>query len=469
MRNYLLLLLAVISFELTGQSTTIKGYAPQYVGKEIYAYTIDDYFSSKEKLVASGEVKPDSTFTLSFSLNTTEKIIIKSQNNHGFLLGQPDGEYFIYFPERDKYTPYRPNGNEIELAFLKLDSTDINYKVLGFQRWVDHFIGNNFHLKSVDVVQFNNNLDKFKTNVEKAYIDDSSVFFKAYVRFTLASLDNIPNAAERNRYEKYDFYLKNTPIYYNNEAYMTYVSDFYQKLLPRLSNETNQEVYEGILRSSPTMIMHALGTEFTLSNVQLRELVMIKLLSEAYHENEYPQTNVLTIMDSLSNRALFKQHRVISKNLMSKLTELVPGGKAPSFVLMGTEKATKTLLDYSGKHLYVHFMDPESVNSQKELPLLKDLYAKYGDVVQFVSIYKNEELSDLAREKINDLAWDVYCLASTNSIWKNYQIETYPIYTLIDAAGYIVASPALSPTPNGQYKTIDETFFYIKKALIEGR
>ena len=46
----------------------------------------------------------------------------------------------------------------------------------------------------------------------------------------------------------------------------------------------------------------------------------------------------------------------------------------------------------------------------------------------------------------------------------NYKIESYPQYTLIDPTSHIVASPALKPTPNGQYETIDLTFFHLKKA-----
>lgn len=469
MRFLLSFLISLYALTVHSQSVTIKGFAPHYIGKEIFAYTIDDYLSSTERLLATTVVKSDSTFQLSFSSQQTQKVVIKSQNNHGFLLSQPNGDYSIYFPERDKYTPYRPNGNEVELAFLKLDSTDINYKILGFQRWVDHFIGNNFHLKSIDAVQFNTNLDKFKTNVEKAYIEDTSTFFKAYVRFTLAGLDNIPNAGERNRYEKYDFYIKGTPVYYNNEAYMTYISDFYQKFMPRLSNETNQAVYEGILRASPTLIMHALNTEYTMSNVQVRELVMIKMLAEGYNESEYPQTNILTILDSLTHRALFKEHRKISSNLINKLTELVPGGKAPAFVLIEEGKETKTNADFKGKYLYVHFMNPESVNSMKDLPLLKNLYSKYGEQIEFVSIYKDKELSTELIQQLSELPWGVYGVSSTNGIWKNYRVESFPLYTLIDQTGYIVASPALAPTPNGEYKTIDEIFFYIKKTLSQGR
>lgn len=470
MHKFLLLISFVVSLNsVFAQTVSISGYAPGYVGKTLSLYKIQDYFSMSEALLASTTVSPDSTFSLVFESPIEQKVILKSNNNTGFMLVQPGAKYTVYFPEKDKYTPFKPSGNEVEIAFMDLDSTDLNYKILGFQRWVDYFIGNNYHLKSTDAMQFVTNLDLFKTNVEKAYKEDTSIYLKAHIRFTFAGLDNIPNAAERNRYEKYDFYIRNTPVYYDCETYMTYIADFYQKFIPRLSNEANQAVYEGVLHSSPSMVMRALGTEYTMSNIQVRELVMMKMLTEEFHSQNFPQTNILTILDSLSERALFKAHRTIAKNLITKLTELVPGGKAPEFVLVQAGKETKTLNNFSGKHVYIHFMDPESIRTRQELPLLTEIYSHYKEYIQFVSVCKEVDFTDEAKALLKEFKWDVYVLPESNAIWKKYGIEAFPQYTLIDPIGYVVASPALAPTPNGQYQTIDETFFYIKKTLEGGR
>ena len=45
---------------------TIKGFAPAYVGKTVEQFTIEDYFSRKESLIASSMVLEDSTFSFSF-------------------------------------------------------------------------------------------------------------------------------------------------------------------------------------------------------------------------------------------------------------------------------------------------------------------------------------------------------------------------------------------------------------------
>lgn len=465
MRYLLLLSLLSFCFILPAQEVRITGYAPKYIGQSISAFVIEDYVSYNEVRVGSAEVGEDSLFHLKLQIGEIRQVIIRGGNNYGQLLVQPGGEYSIYFPDRDKYTQFRPNGNEIELTFLKLDSTDINYKVLGFERWANDFIGNFYHLKSVDPLAFAENLDRFKANAERLYAPDTSIYLKAYIRFVMAEMDNIPNSAERNRYEKYDQYLRSTPVYYQCEPYMTYVINFYQKLIPRLSTEGNQKVYEAVLQSSPTLYMRALGTEYTMSNIQLRELVMIRSLAEIFEMEEFPKTNVLTILDSLSHVALFADHRIMAKNLMVKLQELRPGVKAPDFVLITAGKETHTLQSYEGKHLYLHFFDPESSTCQLEFDLLHKLYTEYAPYVQFVSLYKEKDLSAEAREALKKLNWDVYALGSNNSVWKNFQINTYPYYTLIDAAGYIVASPSLGPRPNGEYKTIDNTFYSLKKTL----
>ena len=467
MRNFLFLISFVFA-SVSFAQVTIKGFAPTYIGESIEAYRVLDFLSEKEALIGSAKVDSDSTFTLYIESPITQKIILKGKNNKGFLLVQPNARYSVFFPEKDKYTPNRPAGNLVEIAFYDLDSTDINYKVLGFQRWVDHFLGNNYYLKSNGTDEFAKSLERFKTRVESAYKNDTSMFFKTHVRFTIAGLDNIPNIAERNRYEKYDFYLKKTPVAYANETYMLYIKEFYQKLMPRLSSKTNQAVYEGILKSSPTIIMKALGTDYTMSNLRLREIAMIQALSEVYNSGDYPQTNILTILDSLSNRCLFEANTLIAQNMRARLTDLVPGGKAPDFVLTAEGMPTKTLFHFQKKYLYIHFFDPESLESAKELPLLAKLVTEYGENIQFVSIYKKKQsYSELAKERLEEVTWDKYELGSENSIWNNYQVEVLPHYVLIDAAGYIVASPALTPTPNGQHETIDRTFFYIQKGMKE--
>jgi peroxiredoxin len=170
-------------------------------------------------------------------------------------------------------------------------------------------------------------------------------------------------------------------------------------------------------------------------------------------------------MDSVATHGISEKNRTIAKNLKARLTELVPGIKAPDFVVKDTS-GVNTLSSYRGKYLYIHFIDPESAQNRKDINLLKEINKRYNQNIEFISVYKeSDQMENSYLEELNAAQWNAYGLKESNSIWKNYQVTTFPHYVLIDPTGHIVASPALSPTPNGQYETIDKTFFLIQKAI----
>lgn len=471
--------LLLIPFSGISQTVTkISGYAPDYVGKTVELFEIEDYFSMREQLVATTVVKDDSTFNFQFFNEKTQKVILKSNKNTGFLYIQPKGNYEVYLPSQNRYDAYRPLGNEVEIAFFNLDSADINYQILAFDKWVNSFLGTYFPSKKVNGSEFVIQLDKFKENAEKYYEKDTNQFLKTHVRFSIAALDDIQFAGARNRYEKFDFYLDNYPVIYASDAYMSYINSFYANLIPRLSKDVNDKVYLGILKSSPTIIVNALAKEYTLrptlvqtpkgdkmiGNGRLRELIMIKGLSNVYYSPDYPKTNILKILDSLSNHSIFVENKVIAKNLIYRLTELVPGAKSADFLLTNAEDKIRTLSSYAGKHLYIHFFSADNRESMKEFELMKSIYERYKGEVNFISVYeKQEQTTKKNREYIKSMPWETFELEKDDQFYKTFKPASYPFYVLIDQIGYIVSIPALSPKPNGQYLSIDKIFFDIRK------
>jgi thiol-disulfide isomerase/thioredoxin len=456
------IVLSFLSFGQKEKSTFISGYAPAYIGKTIEIYRIQDYLTLTEELIASTTVKKDSTFQFEITAPKNEKLIIRSNKNKAFLYIQPKTKYEVLFPEKDKYDPFRPSGNSVELTFFSLDSNDINFKILSFDRWVDDFIGNFYYSKNSKPIEFAKELDTFKLNAEKAYKNDTSTFFKTYVKFTFASMDEIQNVGTRNKYEKHDFYLKHTPVCYENDAYMQYLSKFYENQMPRFNVETAARVNLAIEKSSPTLLMKALGGEYTLINMRIREIAMIKLLSEEFYKGAEYQNNILTILDSLSKHSLFKSDEIIAKNTSSRLLELVPGAKSPEFSLTAQDGTITNLSSFNGKHLYLHFYNPLSENCNTEIPLLKKLQETYKNDVVFITIYpSNTNTTEETKKSLSTIPWNKFEVKDNDPILKKFKIENFPYYVLIDQIGYIVSSPALGPQPNGQYETIDKTFYFI--------
>lgn len=474
MKQFAILLIGLLTVlrVAADEITTITGFAPTYVGKQIEVFQTVDYLSMKQERIATATVQADSTFKLSFYLDQTRKLHLSCNNNTGILYAQPGGSYDVYFPDRNPYDAYRPLGNKVELKLYGLDSTDINYKILTFNRWADEILARYYTKHNAESQYFSRRIDTFKTDVEKYYIRDTSdKFFLSHIRFTFARIDNMAFLGHRNKYEKYDFYLRNTPVFYQSDTYMDYVNGYYEKFMRNIDHEINNKVYLGLLKSSPTLIMRALTQEYTLkNNVRLRELVMIKSLSESFYENDFPQTNILAVLDSVSRFGLFEENRVIAANITTRLLELTPGGKAPDFSVLGSGK-TYTLSGFATKHLYLFFVSASNVECQKQMELLVPIYQRYLNYANFLMVIRDDGRADIDDVEAfrKSLPWESVVVNEQHPILKAYQVINVPYYVLVDPVGGVVAAPALGPTPNGQYETIDKTLFQIKKAIDSGQ
>lgn len=445
---------------------TIEGFAPSYVGKKVAIFEIQDYMSMLTTRVATSEVKADSTFELNFFNDRTRKFRIEIGENHFHVYAQPDGKYKVYVKESSPYLDENAKGIEVEFFFIDLDSTDINYKILMFEEASLNFLKRNYNRDSKNSSEFVEQLDTFKLEVRNVYKDDTSTFFKKYVRFAIASLDNLSFAGGRNKYEKYDFYIKPETVWYQNDRYMEYVLKYYENYAYEISNELNESFYQGVIKSSPTIVINKLGTDYALDNIRLREMVMIKMLSDVFYTGDYPQTNILTMLDSISSNGLFKENKKIASNIKYRLLDLVPGAKMPDFRI-DVRGESKLKSDYSGKHLYIQFVKEGSEKSENDIELLRPLYDKYMRYTEFVTIVitDDEEILDDPSDYVKKykIGWEYSFVDSEDDIIKKLNVKTYPHYVLMDAAGYVVAAPALSPRPDNEYETIENALHGIKK------
>jgi hypothetical protein len=468
MRSFFVVLLVFLSSISWGQSsmTTISGYAPAYIDQYVSIYRYTDFLTQSIEKVGEGVVKSDSTFSISFFNEEIGKFKVMAGNNYFSVYADSNSEYELFIKNRSPYVDYRPAGNEVEFFFLGLDSLDINYKIIDFEDRMLTFLKKNYNRQTMANSNFVKSLDEFKVNLEGVYAQDSCIYFQTYVRYAFAGLDNMAFVGSRNKYEKYDFYIKGQPLFYENDRYMEYLLKYYDKYHTQVSETINQEFSKGVVAASPTKIMRALGKDYALENIVLREFVMLKMLSDIYYSNEYPQTKVLTILDSLSLKSAVPKHEVIAKNLRKRLTQLVPGSRMPEFNVK-VKNDVKSKTDYLGKHLYIQFAQQGSLRSERDYELLVHLKEKYGSAVDFLTIIVAEDgsIKESTYLREQGITWDATVVNPTASIIESFNVVTFPHYVLVDAQGYIVSAPALSPRPNNEYDTVERNFFEIKKIL----
>lgn len=447
----------IISFNLIAQSV-IKGYAPGFEGKEILLLTCSDYITQAEKIVNSAIIGADGYCKLLSEQNETYRGIFRIDNYYSHLYIEPRTDYEIAFTHRDSViSEPSPKGTYLPLQMVKPRKEELNETIKKFNRQYDIFMEKAypaFLTKSAKT-----QVDSFKLVSLKHFSSDIP-YLKTYIVYSLASLEM---AALRSRPTLYDEYLKGNPVDYFNDAYMVFFNEFYKQYFKSLLSNISAEIATTIKnRKSYSEAMTLLSKDALLSDETLRELVLIKGLYENYHSPQYDKKSIEYVLKTIVNESKNETHRLIALNVLTELTKLKVGSKAPEFELSARDGKPAKLADFKGKHVYIDFWATWCVPCLQEMKLMPELKKKYGKDIEFISISIDDDEKKMQKflEKHKEYDWTFLHFGKQRDVKNDYNVFSVPAYYLLDTDGIVIQSPAYRPSDK-----IEETFQTIYKRL----
>ena len=443
-------------------NTKILGSALDANNQYVYVSEIEDYITNSESIIYTTTVNERGQFMIDLEDVGIRKIVIRIKNSFAELYVQNNTTYYLEFPQESIDVINYFSGSETEILFFNLDSTDINYKILGFEAWMDDEMADLYILKDVEPVKFIDGILKFKSEVQEAYASDTSSYFRDYIKYSLGkTVDNLYYFGAPSKTTKYDFFLKENAILHKNPAYMGYFNDFYDQYLFQMNKSIRVPLLESIYDNNAATMVKAISFDSLVPTQEFAELIALKIIQQEYYTNRLPKNNLIYITNEIRKNSSFEQNKIIAENLIEEFYTIIEGDPLPIMNLTQDTQLKPAL----NKFLYIHFFDPENPSSLSETSALRRLFEKYNSHVEFVSIYLNQGilLSDFAGRVINGVKWNVFALDYGHPIWKSLNIGSFPYYILVKNDLKIVGLPALGPTPNGVYETIEKTFHDIQK------
>jgi len=466
MRKLLVILLAFASTLSTAAKTyEMVGYAPRFVGQKVTLYTYQDYVTMTKIKLGEGVVSAtDSLFHIPLNIKTTVKGIIHIDKTEAEIYLAPETTYDLYFLK----AVGQPDGfqtKKTEVVFFGLDTTDINYRIIQYNSWFDMYVSANSD--SINTNNFHTFLDTFKTNAAEAYKDIDDEFFLTYVRYNIAEMDQAFNTKGEQRLNTFLNYIQPFPVYYENDQYMRFLKRFYSEDLNDYNPDTETAIFIALANSSPTQLMKALKQDLFLANPEVRELMMVEKLGKAFYNEPQFRPNILTILDSVSKFGVFRHSATVATNVLTYLTSIEPGFPAPMISLNNPGGDPVTWDKYRGKFVYFTFFETWNEKALAELKIITELRKKYNEDIAFLSVCTDptREAFDKFKQENPELAWDIFYVGRDETLMQKYRVNVVPAYFLIDQDGFITMAPAPGPSPDGEYESIDKTFYYIHEAL----
>lgn len=464
-KRFLFIFVFLLNF--TVQGTTLTGYAPSNIGDKAILFTYADYFTMTKVVLAESEVSSlDSSFTFNYKIANTVKAIIQIGNTESEVYLSPDNNYkLLYSKDEEKAVSFAIQ--KANIFFFELDTADINYKILQYHNWFDEYIY--YHQYDIMRKGIAPYIDTFKIYAYEAYANESNNYFVNYVRFNIAALEKakVKSSSKKSKYTYYKELIQPFPVYAYNDQYMQYIKSFYSSDFNSLNIKLRSDIILAIDHSSPSRLMTALHRDPFFANDEIRELMMVNMLGNAYYSRQFNRKNIATILDSVNRFAKFEHSSLVAKNMIDYLTKIEAGYPSPEINEINQFGDVVNWGTYDGKFIYVNFFSTWNQDAINEMKLMEELYTKYSDYVEFVSFCTDKDSStyNAYLKQTPTVIWPMVYIGDEHHILEDFNVKTFPFYVLIDQEGFISQAPSKSPSPDGVYETIENTFKYIKKEI----
>jgi hypothetical protein len=231
---FLILFAFFISVAGFSQMTRITGTASGAEGKSIQLTSPADLITFVEQTLASSVIDSTGQFTLSTALQTPVFASLNIDFHRVDLYLEPGKSYLVKFAPMNYNLQTDANpliqSQSIQIEFINPDTTDLNYLVSQFSVIYNNFLLGHFNALYRDRQKAK--LDSFKLEIRTAFPDVRNAYFQSYIRYKIASLEQLAQALPMARIAKQ--YYTDSPVLYENTEYMDLFNQFFSKYLSYL-------------------------------------------------------------------------------------------------------------------------------------------------------------------------------------------------------------------------------------------
>jgi thiol-disulfide isomerase/thioredoxin len=467
MNSKFFIFLLFFSLSLLGYATKINGFTfKPFQGKTVNLIQYKDYITKEYEILASTTVDTFGQFFFDYEIKETQQAIIQIEYLIGIIYLDPNQEYTIKFPPRSEDGTYKLSRNNVNIIFDSIPKNDINGLILEFNRLYDQFLVNNRY--NIGKPYFHSNLDTFKLQIKKQFEGIDNDYFLKYARFSIGDLQLVaPSSHEKiNKLSIYNSYIVNKKIDVKNHTQMNFLMNFYAK---SLNNQLGQLgiALNNSLTTNPSYaaIDSILEKDYFFKMKQIRELVISENLFSMFYDEKYDPNVILSLLKEAKSTIESEELKLITNTIISSITKLTQGSPTKPIELIDKNGDSIDLKVFEGKYIYINFWAKWNKESLAEMDVIKKMKLEYGDIIEFVSINidANKRNFDVYVASHPEYSWNMLYFGGDANLLDAFDIFTVPHYVLLDKKANILQAPALKPVPNGNFESIERTFFKLKQ------
>ena len=440
-------LVSMVNPAIGQRNILIKGTSENAAGKKIELIRLADQISKLEQIVDSSTISDDGCFNLHAFATYPTMVTLQVENYSQSFYVEPGKDYDIHIPTFDWTLDEKQNvfldPVALPVVFKSIPPTDINIQIDSLDRVINRFISDNYFYFDNKFKPSVHYFDSLENIVNAIYADGENDFVERYKTYQLATIKF--NMGLESRKKLINKYIKNKPILYYDENYMSLFNDLYANSISKGTKDISvYRLAHWVYNLDLDTYIDSIGIDPLLRNEQIRELAALQALKESYYNFRYYDAEmVIKMIEKISERTKFLEHKTIAINILSSIQQREVGTKAKTYTLPDVNKEMVSLGNTKGKWVYMSFVRVGEAASQGEIETiahLKDTVISMNDSVIFITIDCDREFQKMFHflknnKRGNRYNWTWLHFDSNYDMLDYYGVNVFPWFVLINPKG----------------------------------
>lgn len=432
------------------QSTTINGNFKGAEGREIRLYTIQDFITFSDTLLAKAPIDHNGNFSITLKL-PKDKIyyayfkVNDIRSNDLYL--EYNKTYNLMFDAFDfeKYDTYTSFLTRLYMNFTisNIDTNDLNFKISQLNIILNDFYAHNIKAQVEPTGGIINRIPKAKIDSLNALLltkfsNYQNNYFNNYLKYSIAEIKLISRSY--NRLEIFNEYIWNQRPIYDNVQYMSFFTNYFRDYIINSTKIKTKDLISNIeWQVNYKALLDSLGKDTLLKNEVIRELVLLENIIGWSNMNLFTRDNLQKLLTQFYNNTKFDEHKLIIKNINKNLFSnyKIDLSKYP---LITEKNDTVFLKHFSTKYILLYFFTSWCRPCIKELTAINEIYPQIKDSLEIIVISADRIPLNYYyfTKDYNFPNLGMYYFNQNYELLEQLKIVVFPQSILIDKSGNII-------------------------------
>jgi len=448
LRCFILLVVFITGKVHLTYASRLEGFEPDYAGRTIEFVTWTDPVSKTEKQAFTLRIGPQGRIQVETGVTETLFCYADFDVYRAKLIVKPGETLRIKLPplkEKSFEESKNPYFQPIELWVMVQSPNPEELNTL-FARFDQRFFElNQKYFNQLYFRQQRSFIDSVKIPLEKEFGGVKSPLFQYNKALQYKSIEA---GILRTGREKLLGSLKDMP----EQAWSLPVfSELTDRLLNNAlsleSKSTRGAAIRSMVARQDLSELMKWTASFTGAKAPLTELLVVKLLHDAFYSGDFPKNAILATLQlpefrNHANRTI----RETARSVVNKLQFLYPGTDAPVICLPGLKGDTICSKSATKPYQYILFADLEIPVGQEQVKYLTDINQRIGDKVDILLVLTPaRHINNQEFITANNVPGRVVLDTPSRTTGRKFNIRSYPSAILINRQHKVVLSPAKTP------------------------